>query len=92
MVRVASAVENGHKSVMIRTTDTVVIVLAVAAVVSLDLNELWGPYGTGKNHEILPAHLFATVCKKNCVKRCKCVKADLPCTPLCMCDGQCIRD
>ena len=31
-------------------------------------------------------------CKNNCGKRYKCVKADLPCTPLCMCDGQCIRD
>ncbi len=26
-------------------------------------------------------------CKKGCSKRCKCVKAQLPCTPLCMCDG-----
>ena len=31
-------------------------------------------------------------CKKSCSKRCKCVKADPPCTPLCICDGQCIRD
>ena len=31
-------------------------------------------------------------CKKNCGKRCKCVKADLPCTPLCMCDGERVRD
>ena len=61
MVRVASAVENGHKSVMIRTTDTVVIVLAVPAVVSLDLNELWESSGAGKDHKIvLTAHLFAT--------------------------------
>ena len=56
MAHVADAVEKGHKSVMIRTTDTDVIVLAVAAVVSLDLNELWVSYGTGKSHKILPAH------------------------------------
>ena len=31
-------------------------------------------------------------CKKNCGNRCKHVKADLPCTPLCICDGQCVRD
>ena len=31
-------------------------------------------------------------CKKNCGNRCKCVKADLSCTPLCICDGQCVRD
>ena len=61
MVRVASAVENGHKSVMIRTTDTEAIVLAVAAVVSLDLNKLWESSGAGKDHKIvLTAHLFAT--------------------------------
>ena len=61
MVRVADAVEKGHKSVMIRTTDTVVIVLAVAAVVSLDLNKLWESSGAGKENEIvLTVHLFAT--------------------------------
>ena len=60
MVHVADAVEKGHMSVMIRTTDTDVIALAVAAVVSLDLNELWESYETGKNHKILPAHLLVT--------------------------------
>ena len=61
MVRVADALEKGHKSVMIWTTDTVVIVLAVAAVVSLDLNELWESSGAGKENEIvLTVHLFAT--------------------------------
>ena len=54
MVHVADAVEKGHKSVMIRTTDTEAIVLAVAAVVSIDLSELWGSYETGKIHKILP--------------------------------------
>ena len=42
---------------MIRSTDT--DVLAVAAVATLDLKELWVSYETGKNHRILPAHLFA---------------------------------
>ena len=59
IVHVADAVEKGHKSVVIRTADTDVVVLAVTAVVALDLNELWVSYGTGKNHKILPAHLFA---------------------------------
>jgi len=59
MVHMSDAIGKGHKSAMIRTTDTDVIVLAVSMVVSLDLNELWVSYGTGKSHKILPAHLFA---------------------------------
>ena len=31
-------------------------------------------------------------CKKDCTKRCKCVKANLPCTQLCFCSGQCNRE
>ena len=31
-------------------------------------------------------------CKKGCSKRCTCVKAVLPCTALCYCDGDCTRD
>jgi len=30
-------------------------------------------------------------CKKGCTARCKCVKASLPCTCLCQCDGECER-
>ena len=59
IVHFANAVEKGHKSVIIRTADTDMVVLAVTAVVTLDLNELWVSYGTGKNHKTLPAHLFA---------------------------------
>ena len=44
---------------MIRTADTDVVVLAVAAVATLSLEELWVSYGTGKGHKVLPAHLFA---------------------------------
>lgn len=31
-------------------------------------------------------------CKKSCSKRCKCVKANLECTKLCFCSGQCKRE
>jgi len=31
-------------------------------------------------------------CKKECTKRCTCVKANLPCTQLCFCSGQCNRE
>ena len=48
MVHFADAVQDGHQSVMIRSTDTDVLVLAVAAVATLDLKELWVSYETGK--------------------------------------------
>lgn len=31
-------------------------------------------------------------CKKGCTGRCKCVKAELPCTALCACDGRCSQE
>ena len=59
MVHVTDAVGNGHKSIVIRTADTDVFVLAVAAVAALSLEELWVSYGTGKSRKVLPAHVFA---------------------------------
>ena len=59
MVHVADAVHRRHNSVMIRTVDTDVVVLAMAAVHTLGINELWISFGTGKNHKILPAHRYA---------------------------------
>ena len=53
MVHVADAVEKGHKSVMIRIADTDVVVIAVAAVVTLDVKELRVSHWTGKNNRIL---------------------------------------
>ncbi len=41
MVHVADAVKMGHSSVMIRTVDTDVLVLAVAIVEKLKIPELW---------------------------------------------------
>jgi len=41
MVHVAKAIDKGHNSVMIRTVDTDVVVLAVAAVHTLRIKELW---------------------------------------------------
>ena len=45
MVHIADAVQDGHQSVMIRSTDTDVVVLVVA---TLDLKELWMSSGTRK--------------------------------------------
>jgi len=35
--------------------------------------------------------LVSCGCTKGCTGRCKCVKANLPCTALCGCDGECAR-
>ena len=58
MVHVADAVEKGQTSIMIRTVDTDVVVLTVAAVHTLGIKELWVSFGTGKNHKILPTHRY----------------------------------
>lgn len=40
----------------IRTVDTDVVVLAIAFFDSLDLDELWVAFGTGKKFHYIPAH------------------------------------
>ena len=35
--------------------------------------------------------LICCSCKKVCTSRCKCAQANLPCTGLCHCDGECTR-
>ena len=60
MVHVADAVDKGHNSIMIRTVDINVAVLAVAVVHTLGIKELWVSFGTGKNHKILPTHRYAS--------------------------------
>ena len=60
IVHVADAVDKGRNSTMIRTVDTDVAVLAVAAVHTLGIKELWVSFGTGKNHKILPTHCYAS--------------------------------
>ena len=54
MVHVADAVGKSRKSIMIRTADTDVVVLPVAAVATLSLEELWVSYGTGKSQRSHP--------------------------------------
>ena len=36
--------------------------------------------------------LVSCKCKKHCVKRCKCKKAALECTALCVCEGECAHN
>ena len=45
---------------MIRTADSDVVVVGVAAVPTLNPSELWVSYGTGKDHRYLPLHEIST--------------------------------
>ena len=51
MLHVSSAASCGHRSVVIRTNDSDVVVLAVRTFVLLEdsIDELWVAFGTGKN-------------------------------------------
>ena len=47
------------KPVMIRTVDSDVLVLAIAAVQQIKIHELWIAFSTGKHFRYLPAHDMA---------------------------------
>ena len=59
LLHVADAVNEGHDKIQIRTVDTDVLVLAIAAVQELSISELWIAFGTGKNFRYLAAHEMA---------------------------------
>jgi len=48
------------KKLLIRTVDTDVVVLAVSAIHSRDVEEVWVAFGTGKNFPYIPAHIIAS--------------------------------
>ena len=49
----------GYRKILIRTVDTDVLVLAVARVQDLSVNEIWMAFGTGKHFRYLPVHSIA---------------------------------
>lgn len=54
--------------------------------------ENWIPFWTAMPEvSKISNELIHCACKKGCFARCKCVKANLVCTALCQCDGECIR-
>ncbi|KAG1674646.1 Pinin [Nymphon striatum] len=57
-VHCMDAALKGHKSIMIRTVDTDVV-LAVATFHILPVDELWIAFGTGNKFRYLPAHEYA---------------------------------
>ena len=60
LLHVKHAISKGYNKIMIRTVDTDVVVLAVAHVRMLDVQELWVSFGVGKHHRYLPAHSMAS--------------------------------
>ncbi len=59
-LHVSDATNHGYRKLMIRTVDSDVLVLAIAAVQQLTIDELWVAFGTGKSFRYLPAHEMAT--------------------------------
>ena len=59
-VNVADQVTNGYKRVVIRTTDSDVVVIGISIMQHLeDLCELWIAFGCGKNFRYIPIHTIA---------------------------------
>ena len=52
--------KTGSKTVLIRTVDTDVVALAVAAFQELNLDHIWIAFGTGRHFRYIPAHSIAT--------------------------------
>ena len=59
MLHTADAVQQGLKIIVLRTVDTDVVVLAVAAVPKLHNTQLWLAFGVGQHFRHIPAHEIA---------------------------------
>ena len=59
MLHLADAVHDGFQKILLRTVDTDVVVLAMAATTKLKIKELWVAFGTGKHFRYIPAHEIA---------------------------------
>ena len=58
-----------------------------------DENSPWTPYWCSLPEAAKGCQeLLRCGCKKSCKNRCKCYRANLKCTQLCVCSGQCTRD
>ena len=59
ILHAAQAARKGHKKILLRTTDTDIVVLAVAQVQYLNVDELWVAFGVRKHYRLIPIHLVA---------------------------------
>jgi hypothetical protein len=62
----AHAASQGHRKIMLRTVDTDVVVLAVANMQQLPIDELWVAFGVGSAYRHIAIHTIATAigCEK----------------------------
>ena len=58
-LHVKDMVSKGFRRVMVRTTDTDVLVLAISLFSELNIDELWLDFGTAKQRTFLPVHRMA---------------------------------
>ena len=56
ILHLTDAVSKGFQKILLRTVDTDVVVLSVAAAAKFDIQELWVAFGTGKNFRYMPIH------------------------------------
>jgi len=59
ILHLLDAANNGHKDVMVRTSNTDVVVLILSKLHSLPINEVWISFGVGKHHRYIPSHNIA---------------------------------
>ena len=66
-VHARHASNHGLRKIMIRTVDTDVVILAIANVHKISVEELWVAFGVGKHLKYLPIHKIAsTLTKEQC--------------------------
>ncbi|XP_071853660.1 uncharacterized protein [Apostichopus japonicus] len=59
ILHLSHAFHEGFQNILIRTVDTDVVVLTIAAVSKLGIQESWVAFGTGKNFRYIPVHEIA---------------------------------
>ncbi|KAG0712884.1 hypothetical protein GWK47_001988 [Chionoecetes opilio] len=59
MIHLADAVRDGFQKKILRTVNTDIVALAVAATTKLKIQELWVAFGTGQHFRYIPAHEIA---------------------------------
>ena len=60
LLHASDVVKQGLKRIVLKTVDTDVVVLAVAAVPRLHNTQLWLAFGVGQHFRYIPAHEVAT--------------------------------
>ena len=61
ILHLADAVNEGFHKILLRTVDSDVVVLCVAAVAKMNVGELWVAFGTGKHTNFFPLSIGPTL-------------------------------